>query len=134
MVGKWLRLHALEAVGATDLQRLENAWRAFIAAAKHTVGHVNQKQSGKLANRKYVRVNLEGKGGAYRASMTSRLPPQARTCLAIFHSEGTEEVPEARLKELIEKSADSLRTKQNPWRIFQYYRAQLISLRWMRMT
>ena len=55
--------------------------------------------------------------------------PQANACLRIFIAcIGTQEmVTEEILKQYIIDHASELHTRQDPWRIFQYYRPQLIS-------
>jgi len=53
------------------------------------------------------------------------MPPQARVCLAIMESCETEQISEEVLMKAIANQKDQLRTKQDPWRIFQYYRAQM---------
>lgn len=42
-------------------------------------------------------------------------------------------IPEVEAMELVEKHRDMLLTRQKPWRIFQYYRPQLITLNCLRM-
>ena len=95
----------------------------------------NPSRKKKLANRRYVKVQdsdltpaeLKNRG-------LYKLPPQATACLELFLSEGTNEVTETRMKELIMEKREVLNTKQDPWRIFQYYRPQLISHRYIRLV
>lgn len=63
------------------------------------------------------------------------LPPQARVCYQILVDACGEEmgVSESVLREVIMKRAVELKTRQDPWRIFQYYRPQLIAARLVRM-
>jgi hypothetical protein len=68
-----------------------------------------------------------------RAASAAKLPPQARYALAILELDGTESVSEARAMELIAEHKDQLRTKQDPWRIFQYYRPRMIESDILRM-
>lgn len=58
-----------------------------------------------------------------------KLPPQAKTCYKIFTdcTGETNTVSEEFLKNEITRRAAELKTKQDPWRIFQYYRPQLIA-------
>jgi len=89
----------------------------------------------KLSNRKYVIVkdsDLTDKELASRN--TEGLPPQARVCLEILLSEGTDEVTEKRMKELMEEKKSLLATRQDAWRVFSYYRPQLISNRYVRLV
>ena len=69
--------------------------------------------------------------------------PQMQACYKIFkdtmeavgEGEGAERfITEAIFKQAIIDRAGEIRTRQDPWRIFQYYRAQLIGLKLMRRT
>jgi len=53
------------------------------------------------------------------------LAPQARACLQILHLGGRATYREAELKALVKSHAAILRTVQQPWRIFTYYRGLL---------
>lgn len=88
---------------------------------------------GKLANRVYRRVT-ELTDLELDRREHSTLCPQARVCLEIFLSAGIDEVPEAQMKEMIYEQADKLHTRQDPWRIWQYYRPQLIANRWLTLN
>jgi hypothetical protein len=54
--------------------------------------------------------------------------PQAKACFALFERciEQRESVKEEELRAFVEAHATELHTKQDPWRIFQYYRPQLM--------
>jgi hypothetical protein len=54
-----------------------------------------------------------------------KLPPQARTCLEIMARADKKEFSSDALKKLIEAHGSELKTRQEPWRIFQYYRNKL---------
>ena len=76
----------------------------------------------KLANRSYILCKVEWPDVTI---------PQAIACLKIVKDNAVKEgdvltVKEDTLKEQIVKRADELKTKQDPWRIFQYYRPALI--------
>jgi hypothetical protein len=62
--------------------------------------------------------------------------PQARICLAIFHdllkSLSKPSVTEAELKAEVYRRQADLKTRQDAWRIFQYYRPQLIQAKLIR--
>lgn len=62
---------------------------------------------------------------ADRKAKAAKMPPQAKTCVEIMELAGTPEVSEADLMKLVADNKDKLRTRQDPWRIFQYYRATL---------
>lgn len=67
-----------------------------------------------------------------------RLPPQAQSLVQLIEEyvkSFTEPVVlETELKTYIEKNAEKLATKQDPWRIFQYYRGRLIASGFLRFT
>ena len=62
--------------------------------------------------------------------------PQALACYKIFTEElsktGTNHISEGDLKTKVIERAPELKTRQDPWRIFQYYRPQLISAKLIR--
>lgn len=73
--------------------------------------------------------------------------PQAKACLRLFKEAlekiGTKSgepgkevltVTEENLRKYIEENASALHTKQEPWRIFQYYRPNLINAKLIRTT
>lgn len=62
------------------------------------------------------------------------LPTQAIACLKLMWELDGDEITEGDLRELIIKNADKLNTRQDPWRIFQYYRAKLNTAGFFRMT
>ena len=61
--------------------------------------------------------------------LDSKLTPQIKQILEGISESGNSEFQESELKTLIYELAESgkLKTRQNPWRIFQYYRANMIS-------
>jgi len=64
----------------------------------------------------------------------TRLPKQAKSILS--HMVPGTDIPESELKDIIHQLAvdGKMQTKQDPWRIFQYYRSQMISSSFLRMT
>lgn len=82
----------------------------------------------KLANRIYEYIdNPEG-----RAKLRT---PQAIACLKILQESvdpKTHQAPEATIKKAVDDRQGELRTRQEPWRIFQYYRPTLVKLGLMR--
>jgi len=54
------------------------------------------------------------------------LAPQARTCVEIIAGIKKDEIPENELRGAFAAAKMKLNTKQEPWRIFQYYRANLV--------
>lgn len=64
------------------------------------------------------------------------LPPQAMACARILATAAdTNNIPESEAMELIEagKQSGKLKTGQDSWHIFQYYRARLIEGDFLRM-
>ena len=55
----------------------------------------------------------------------AKLPPQAKTIVAWIQGEEGK-VTEAKLREIASERAAELKTKQDPWRIFAYYRPRMI--------
>ena len=57
-------------------------------------------------------------------------PPQAQTCYAILKKEcgekGDEGCVEVVLRAVVTKRTEDIKTRQDPWRIFQYYRPRLV--------
>jgi len=73
-----------------------------------------------------------------------KLPPQAKTCLEFFtelqtkaghdDAKGIFTVPEKEFNAYVLANAERLKTRQDPWRIFQYYRPQLIQYGFIRLV
>ena len=63
------------------------------------------------------------------SELDSKMTPQIVQILGGISESGNSEFQESELKTLINELAESgkLKTRQNPWRIFQYYRANMIS-------
>lgn len=62
---------------------------------------------------------------------------QSLKCLELFRdclasNPGSTEITEGTLKQYVIDHADVLKTRQDPWRIFQYYRPQLIAAKLIR--
>lgn len=101
-----------------------------------------RKQSAKMLNRSYELVKTE-------IDANLKLPPQAKTCLAFFtecaaKDEAYQKIPveergvftikEDAFKKYVEQEAARLQTRQDPWRIFQYYRPELIKNGFIRLV
>ena len=87
----------------------------------------------KLANRQYEMIVMTSQDMLDRDTKSLIIPPQAKACLKVMQDLKRDIIPEDELKAKITEFADQLHTRQDPWRIFQYYRASLINLRWFRM-
>jgi hypothetical protein len=91
----------------------------------------------KLADRKYEVVK-------FQIPADVKLPPQAKTCMAFFEekakkaghddAKGIFEISEKEFNEYVVEQAERLKTRQDPWRIFQYYRPQLIQGGFIRLV
>lgn len=117
------------------------AWKSLCAKAHdrrerpvakdHETG---EPKSGKLSARKYILVTAD------EADVKTY---QELVCLRIIAQSVSEETHESQLvrsvredvlRETIIRRADELKTKQDPWRIFQYYRPRLIEKRKIRLV
>lgn len=103
------------------------------------------KGQAKLQNRIYEVLTTE-------VPANVKLPPQAKTCLLFFAEQikpladakiasgialadvGVLSVSEAEHMAYVKLHAERLKTRQDPWRIFQYYRPQLIAGHFIRMV
>lgn len=85
------------------------------------------KKEGKLTNRKYIVESAT-------VPKDVKFPPQAIACLEIMVGMKRPEILEQDLKDEIDKRQDMLHTRQEPWRIFQYYRPQLMQHKLIRMV
>lgn len=124
--------------GATRIDVSIACWHKMIATAQDRTGKLGTdpakaKVEGKRANRMYFAVKVqdpknpeqqiwfEGHGVSTR---------QASVCLKILRETQTLEkdaVSEADLKAAIAARQAEIMTRQDPWRIFQYYRPLLVS-------
>lgn len=79
----------------------------------------NVKRGGRRIQNRVYRISTEG-------NTEIRLSPQAITCLEILFSSKKKELQESEVAELISANAEKFgKTKQEPWKIFQYYRKAL---------
>lgn len=80
-----------------------------------------------LMTRKYFLGTVVPKDNDYVALIQTR---QAYVCYRIFRDAigKSPSITEADLKRAMENRAAEIQTRQDPWRIFQYYRSQLIKL------
>jgi len=81
-----------------------------------------------LENRIYIAVTLPDKTWPGTGDIKT---PQALACLKIARESATEKdgtmvLTEDELRAAIIKRAEEIKTRQDPWRIFQYYRASLV--------
>lgn len=88
----------------------------------------NSKRKGgkRFRNREYT-IKTDG-------NMDSRLSPQAITCLEILFASGKKTVSEEELHNILMEAADQFKTKQTPWKVFQYYRKSIIEAGFLTMV
>jgi len=91
----------------------------------------SKKRKSSLSTRVY-KMHAE----ADQATIDEIKTPQAKACLQIMKDnlDDKGEVTEAVLKEQVYKRATELKTRQDAWRIFQYYRPQLINRKIIQTT
>jgi hypothetical protein len=119
----WMRLCE------TAICRLDEASPGSNTGAKRT--------NHKLADRRYEVVKFE-------IPADVKLPPQAKTCMVFFKelatkaghddTKGVFDVPEKDFNAYVVEQSARLNTRQDPWRIFQYYRPQLIQGGFIRLV
>jgi hypothetical protein len=100
-----------------------------------------RKVSEKMLNRSYELIKSE-------IPADQKMPPQVRTCLTFFtecaaadetysktpvEERGVYTISEKAFQAYVEKEQLRLKTRQNPWRIFQYYRPELIKGGYIRL-
>lgn len=114
----------------TAINRLDDDGAKGTGGASRTGTH-------KLADRAYEVVKTA-------VAATDKLPPQARTCLVFFtelmtaakhdDAKGIFSIPEKDFNAYVVANAARLNTRQDPWRIFQYYRPTLIQSGFIRLV
>lgn len=92
---------------------------------KTAAQHAERKSN--LNNRMYI-IDRKKQG-----TSVADLPTQAITCLQLMWAHDSDQISEGELKALIVANAAKLNTRQDPWRIFQYYRSKLNSAGFFRM-
>ncbi len=101
--------------------------------AQVVAASASQRKYERKSPNKYTLLMGEGSDKAMKD-----LAPQARECVSImgdFAKElGRLEFGEDELRAKFEASADRLDTKQDPWRILQYYRGKLIGSNLLRIS
>jgi hypothetical protein len=87
-----------------------------------------------VTNRKSTILNCVYSPGEITEGSADIKTYQALKCLQLFRDclGDQSEVTEGILKQYVIDHADVLKTKQDPWRIFQYYRASLIAAKLLR--
>lgn len=80
-----------------------------------------------MTHEQVVKAHAEENTKMQRATQSAGLPRQALEVIAILSEVAKPTIGEEQLRTVFSQSAERLKTKQDPWRIFQYYRAQLIT-------
>lgn len=103
----------------------------IVAAANVTDKQQSSKSPGrpKAKSKIYKFLPFDSDGDNYK-----RLPKQAKAIISNVTVD--EDITEADLKDVVVELAETgvLQTKQDPWRIFQYYRANMINSSMLRMS
>lgn len=117
-------------------------WMRLCQTALNRLDAAKPDRAAKLADRSYEVISLE-------VPETEKLPPQARMCLTFFaelmaadaafqaipaEERGVWSIKEKDFNDYVVKNAERLRTRQDPWRIFQYYRPELIKRKLIRLV
>lgn len=104
-------------------------WSFFLKGIPHLEGHKSdgtRERKSSLGGRKYILGNKAADFEKYSGTY----PPQMKSCFYfVQQSLNTSQstfITEDQLKEVVTRRAAELRTRQDPWRIFQYYRPRLI--------
>ena len=120
-------------------------WKKLVMQAKNQCADTTTKdpvtgRNSTIGNCKYMR-GLDSDGNLTDHTKVVIKTPQAQACFKIFsetlekvgEGEGNDRfITEAVFKQAINDRAAEIRTRQDPWRIFQYYRSTLINMRLMR--
>ena len=120
------------------MQLCKTAVNRLSARAPEVTAAGNPKRSfKKLLDRGYEIIKLE-------IDPKLKLPPQAKTCLEFFAElvkeanpsgeNRIETIKEDRVKAYVIEQQTRLQTRQDPWRIFQYYRPTLIKEGFIRLV
>lgn len=100
-------------------------WNKFILTAKNDLTTLIPTQNG----RKSTIGTCEYRIGTITEGEGQLKTPQAKACLKLFREciKDQEMVTETVMRQYVEDHAAELHTRQDPWRIFQYYRPLLIA-------
>jgi hypothetical protein len=125
----WAKLHMTAYDPAVRYEELHEAE----VEQRRTRGTRPKRYIRKISYRINFDPNEEGCMNIY-----GRLPPQACALLDILYeaieANGSNVFTEAQMRGIVELRRDELHTKQDPWRIFQYYRGKLITCGFLRFA
>lgn len=113
----------------TKRDAVDRAWTAVVAAANaeeraaaSAVGR--SAKPPKIGKSKFTLTYDFDNPGA-RQEQFNALPPQAQNILKIMALGSSKTLPETEVRKLINERSAELNTRQEPWRIVQYYRNRL---------
>lgn len=111
-----------------------HVWHKLCTTAKNNLTDKTGTQTDPVTNRKSTILNCVYMPGEITEGTADVKTYQALKCLELFRDciGDREEVTEGELKQYVIDHADILKTRQEPWRIFQYYRPTLIKAKLMR--
>lgn len=124
---------------ATKKPNLEQMLLEQIAALTEQVAQLKAAQDAKPAKVARKRERGQARPEVFyvlHGVPSQGLPPQAIACARILSTaSNTNHIPESEAMELIEagKQSGKLKTDQDSWHIFQYYRAKLIAGNYLQM-
>lgn len=118
----WCKLYAIS----------EDRETAYTTGGGRDIVTGKKKRKRNLDGRLYSFPNQTAEEAANIQNRLAQLPPQAKVCLKVFQKElsDSEKVTlnEAEIKDMMTRARDrgDLKTKQDPFRIWQYYRPALV--------
>ena len=136
-------------IQAFETQSIPEIWNRLQLHARNPMrkqeamaaADASAKGNGKRVRRPRVlkyRFNLDARNSQTAVDTYYRLPPQARAIIDLIEELvkplNEPVIMELELKQFIEKNREKLDTRQDPWRIFQYYRGRLIASGFLRFT
>lgn len=116
--------------GSTLYLKVRSEWR--LATDAEVLDHANRAEYASITGKsisKRARATfylLRYHDGPDLIELYDRLPPQAKVVLDILNEESVEKFSEAGISHLLAKKSERLRTKQDPAKIFAFYRKRLI--------
>ena len=107
-------------------------WAWFVKNGKPILDGTVKAETGEKERKSSIGECLYMRGESKDSTVI--VTAQAKVCWSLFERciEARPHVKEAELRQFVEANAAELKTKQDPWRIFQYYRPKLIEAKLLR--
>jgi len=111
-----------------------HVWHKLCSQVKNNLTDKSGTPKDPVTNRKSTILNCTYSKGDITEGTADVKTFQALRCLDLFRRciGDKEEVTEGELKQFVIDNAGELKTRQDPWRIFQYYRPALIAAKLLR--